>query len=135
MTKQWWTADDLDAVLTRENDDSWDGEATEATGLEFADGTGYYGQQSLGEDGWYYLKYEEVDLKHPQFGLIENVENRGGEGDGAQMWQTIRTTEPNGTVRYFERTGRFSSWGADEGWSELYEVEPYETIVTRYKKL
>lgn len=124
-----WTAAELDDVLYAENGNSWN-DTFEGSGLKFVDD-----DDTLTEDGWYYIQYEEVDLVHPDFGTIEAVSRWGGEGDGAVMGTVIKVTGNDGSERFFERTGRYSSWGADEGWSSLTEVEPYEKTVVRYRAL
>jgi hypothetical protein len=79
-------------------------------------------------------KLEEI------YGETENYEvkcedNRGGEGDGADMFYTFFIKNKiTGIIGYLEFSGRYSSWDSSY-YDECYEVQPVEVMVTQYKRV
>lgn len=64
-----------------------------------------------------------------KFGTISFVEERGGEGDGAPTYFTIKVGD-----RYFEMCGRYSSWDESTWDTDLYEVFPEEVTITKFRR-
>ena len=63
---------------------------------------------------------------------VESV--RGSEGDGADMFLTIKVTDKEtNEEQYIEFAGRYSSWDSSI-YSGSYLVEPYQELVTFYRK-
>lgn len=79
-------------------------------------------------------KLEEI------YGETENYkvlceDNRGGEGDGADMFYTfLIKNKTDGTYGYLEFSGRYSSWDSSY-YYDCYVVEPVEVLVTQYKRV
>ena len=64
--------------------------------------------------------------------IIEQVSNRGAEGDGADMFLTFKITDKEtGNIGYLEFSGRYSSWDSSE-YNERYVVQPREVTVIEY---
>lgn len=74
------------------------------------------------------------------YGETENYkviceDNRGGEGDGADMFYTFFIKNKiTGSTGYLEFSGRYSSWDSSY-YDECYVVEPVEVMVTQYKRI
>lgn len=67
--------------------------------------------------------------------IVEQVSERGAEGDGAEMYLTFKiTNKETGNTGYLEYSGRYSSWD-----SSYYEyrhiVEPQEVTIIQYKRI
>lgn len=75
---------------------------------------------------------EEIPLQVDGIGLVEREADWGGEGDGAETGRVVRVTDEDGDARYFEQTGRYSSWDSTY-YGDWYEVEPFEKTVVRYR--
>lgn len=79
-------------------------------------------------------KLEEI------YGETENYkvlceDNRGGEGDGADMFYTfLIKNKTDDTYGYLEFSGRYSSWDSSY-YYDCYVVEPVEVLVTQYKRV
>lgn len=79
-------------------------------------------------------KLEEI------YGETENYkviceDNRGGEGDGADMFYTFLVqNKTDGAYGYLEFSGRYSSWDSSY-YDECYIVEPVQVMVTQYKRI
>ena len=66
--------------------------------------------------------------------IVEQVSERGGEGDGAEMFLTFKITDKEtNTVGYLEYSGRYSSWDSSY-YDEYYVVLPQEVTVVQYMK-
>lgn len=67
--------------------------------------------------------------------IIQQVSDRGAEGDGADMFLTFRIQDKvSGKIGYLEYSGRYSSWDSSE-YYESYAVEPKEVMVIEYHRL
>lgn len=79
-------------------------------------------------------KLEEI------YGETENYkvlceDNRGGKGDGADMFYTfLIQNKIDGAYGYLEFSGRYSSWDSSY-YDECYVVQPEEVMVTQYKRI
>lgn len=86
-------------------------------------------EEVCGEIGYCKFKNESSNYS------IEIAESRGGEGDGAQMFCTIKfTRKSDNIVGYLEFSGRYSSWDSSS-YDSCYVVEPEEVVVTKYKRV
>lgn len=64
---------------------------------------------------------------------VESI--RGAEGDGAEMFLTIKITDKEIREEYFiEFFGRYSSWDSST-YHRSYVVEPYQEMVTFYREV
>ena len=67
--------------------------------------------------------------------IVEQVSERGGEGDGAEMFLTVKITDKETKEEYFiEFFGRYSSWDRST-YHRSYVVEPYQVMVTFYREV
>lgn len=67
--------------------------------------------------------------------IVEQVSERGGEGDGAEMFLTFKITDKEtNTVGYLEYSGRYSSWDSSE-YYDRYVVLPEEVTVIQYNRI
>ena len=82
----------------------------------------------------YYVTSEEIDFEVEGMGYVELAICWGGEGDGAETGNVVKVTAADGTERFFEQRGRYSSWDSTY-YDEWNEVEPYEKTVVRYRPL
>ena len=80
-----------------------------------------------------YLSEDEIYGESDLFAVeIEDI--RGSEGDGAEMYMTLKITDKEtNEEQYIEFLGRYSSWGSSEYYYS-YIVEPYQELVTFYRK-
>ena len=64
--------------------------------------------------------------------IVEQVSERGAEGDGADMFLTIKVTDKEtNTVGYLEYCGRYSSWD-NSYYENSYVVQPREVTIIEY---
>lgn len=71
----------------------------------------------------------------PGYGRLVYVEGyEGGEGGGEDAYQVVKLVADDGSERYFRKEGYYAShYGCD--WDgDLYEVVPYEKVVTFYDR-
>ena len=67
--------------------------------------------------------------------IVQQVSDRGSEGDGAEMFLTIKITDKEIREEYFiEFFGRYSSWDSS-CYHSSYVVEPYQEMVTFYREV
>lgn len=67
--------------------------------------------------------------------IIQQVSDRGAEGDGADMFLTFKIQDKvTGKMGYLEYSGRYSSWDSSD-YDESYAVEPKEVTVIQYQRL
>ena len=67
--------------------------------------------------------------------IVEQVSERGGEGDGADMFLTFKiTNKETGNIGYLEYSGRYSSWDSSY-YDEYYAVQPKEVTVIQYNRI
>lgn len=67
--------------------------------------------------------------------IVEQVSQRGSEGDGADMFLTFKITDKEtGKIGYLEYNGRYSSWDSSF-YDERYIVEPKEVTVIQYNRV
>ena len=60
----------------------------------------------------------------------KGVDSKGGEGQGDYACVIFKIGD-----QYFKKDGEYSSWdGMSWEYGDLYEVEPYQELVTRYRK-
>ena len=92
----------------------------------------YYSFNQLNQLGCY-LSEDEITGESDLFAVeIEDI--RGSEGDGAEMYMTLKITDKEtNEEQYIEFLGRYSSWGSSEYYYS-YIVEPYQELVTFYRK-
>lgn len=81
-----------------------------------------------------YLDEYEIQGESDFFAVeIEDV--RGSEGDGAEMYLTLKITDKEtGEEQYIEFQGRYSSWDSSNYYNS-YLVEPYQEMVTFYRPI
>jgi hypothetical protein len=93
----------------------------------------YYSFNQLKELGCY-LSEDEIYGENDFFSVeVENV--RGAEGDGAEMFLTLKITDKETDVeQYVEFQGRYSSWDSSNYYNS-YLVEPYQEMVTFYRQI
>lgn len=79
-------------------------------------------------------KLEEISGETENYKVICE-DNRGGEGDGADMFYTFLVqNKTDGAYGYLEFSGRYSSWDSSY-YDECYIVEPVQVMVTQYKRV
>lgn len=83
---------------------------------------------------WLHAFYEggEVEpelLDIPGLPKIEIADVEGGEGDGAEIWVTIKVGD-----QYFQKYGYYSSWGDSAIHGDVYEVFPKQVMRTEWSK-
>ena len=67
--------------------------------------------------------------------IVEQVSERGSEGDGADMFLTFKITDKEtGKIGFLEYNGRYSSWNSSF-YDERYIVEPKEVTVIQYNRV
>ena len=67
--------------------------------------------------------------------IVEQVSDRGSEGDGAEMFLTFKITDKEyENSGYLEYSGRYSSWDSSY-YDEYYVVLPQEVTVVQYMKV
>ena len=67
--------------------------------------------------------------------IVEQVSDRGSEGDGAEMFLTFKITDKeSNTVGYLEYSGRYSSWDSSS-YDDSYVVLPEEVTVIQYNRI
>ncbi len=67
--------------------------------------------------------------------IIQQVSDRGAEGDGADMFLTFKIQDKiSGKMGYLEYSGRYSSWDSSE-YDDAYAVEPKKVTVIQYQRL
>lgn len=67
--------------------------------------------------------------------IVEQVSERGSEGDGADMFLTFKITDKEtNTVGYLEYSGRYSSWDSSM-YDERYVVQPEEVTIIQYNRV
>lgn len=66
----------------------------------------------------------------PDLGTVKVVKTLGGDSDGAAVCVIV---ECQG--RFFQKTGRYSSWSGCEFVGPIVEVEPYEETVINYRPI
>ncbi len=78
----------------------------------------------------YFLEPEESEKY-----IAEQVDQRGSEGDGAEMFLVFKiTNKETNEIGYIEYSGRYSSW-SDSEYYKCYAVEPKEVMVIEYVKV
>lgn len=81
-----------------------------------------------------YLDEDEI-AGESDFFAVEVEDVRGSEGDGAEMYLTLKITDKETSEEYFiEFSGRYSSWDSS-CYSSSYLVEPYQEMVTFYRRI
>ena len=81
-----------------------------------------------------YLDVDEIEGENNLF-AVEVVDVRGAEGDGADMFLTLKITDKEtGEEQYIEFEGRYSSWDSSNYYNS-YLVEPYQEMVTFYRPI
>ena len=67
--------------------------------------------------------------------IIQQVSERGAEGDGADMFLTFKIQDKvSGKIGYLEYSGRYSSWVSSE-YDDAYAVEPKEVMIIKYQRV
>lgn len=67
--------------------------------------------------------------------IVQQVSDRGSEGDGAEMFLTFKITDKEtNTVGYLEYSGRYSSWDSSS-YDDSYVVLPEEVTVIQYNRI
>ena len=67
--------------------------------------------------------------------IVEQVSERGSEGDGAEMFLTFKiTNKETNVVGYLEYSGRYSSWDSSY-YENSYIVQPREVTIIEYAQL
>jgi hypothetical protein len=67
--------------------------------------------------------------------IVQQVSERGSEGDGAEMFLTFKITDKEtNTVGYLEYSGRYSSWDSSS-YDDSYVVLPREVTIIKYTKV
>ncbi len=75
------------------------------------------------------VEYGDIELTiDGQTVTAKNEEQYGGEGQGDEYWIVFRVAD-----QLFEKDGYWQSWEGGEYDGDLYEVEPYEVTVTKYR--
>jgi hypothetical protein len=70
------------------------------------------------------------------FGALTAVaidENDAGDGQDTEM--VFRVTDPDDNDRFFQKNGYYSSYESFVWDGRFFEVEPYEELVTKYRKV
>ena len=93
----------------------------------------YYSFNQLKELGCY-LSEDEIYGENENYKTeVEDV--RGSEGDGAEMFLTLKITDKETEeIQYIEFQGRYSSWDSSNYYNS-YLVEPYQEMVTFYRQI
>lgn len=81
-----------------------------------------------------YLDEDEIQGECDLY-CVEVESIRGAEGDGAEMFLTVKITDKETREEYFiEFFGRYSSWDSSS-YYKSYVVEPYQQMVTFYRPI
>ena len=79
-----------------------------------------------------YLDEDEIGGESDNF-AVEVEDIRGSEGDGAEMFMTLKIIDKETSEEtYIEFSGRYSSWDSSSYYNS-YIVEPYQEMVTFYR--
>lgn len=101
--------------------------------LKIIAGVSTYSYDRLRELGCYLCEYEICG--ESDFFAVEVEEVRGSEGDGADMFLTLKITDKEtNEEQYIEFLGRYSSWDSST-YYRVYVVEPYQEMVTFYREV
>ena len=66
---------------------------------------------------------------------VESVENFGGEGQGDEYWTVFKLTK-DGAESFWKIPGWYQSFqGGELEWSDVYQVESYERMVTDWREV
>ena len=76
----------------------------------------------------YFLEPEESEKY-----IAEQVDQRGSEGDGAEMYRTFKIKTGQEEC-YVEFSGRYSSWDSSN-YDDFYFVQPEEVMIIQYKRI
>ena len=101
---------------------------------------GYFDGNSRDEDIFYTDCGTEIDeyFLEPEESekyIVEQVDQRGSEGDGAEMFLVFKiTNKETNEIGYIEYSGRYSSW-SDSEYYKCYAVQPKEVMVIEYVKV
>lgn len=92
-----------------------------------------YSYSQLRELRCYLCEYEICGKS--DFFTVEAQDVRGAEGDGDEMFLTLKITDKEtGNEQYIEFSGRYSSWDGSNYYNS-YLVEPYQEMVTFYRPI
>lgn len=81
-----------------------------------------------------YLYVDEIEGENNLF-TVEVEDVRGSEGDGADMFLTLKIIDKETSEeQYIEFEGRYSSWDSSNYYNS-YLVEPYQEMVTFYREV
>ena len=100
---------------------------------------GYFDGNSQDEDIFYTDCGTEIDeyfleSEESEKYIAEQVDQRGSEGDGAEMFLVFKiTNKETNEIGYIEYSGRYSSW-SDSEYYKCYSVQPKEVMVIEYVK-
>ncbi len=102
--------------------------------LQMISGVTRYSYAELSRDEVYNLDEDEIQGECDTYSVqVESV--RGAEGDGAKMFLTVKITSKEDKEEYFiEFFGRYNSWDSS-CYHSSYVVEPYQELVTFYRKV
>lgn len=125
-----YTLEDFTAML--------DGESTKYTATYAEDKWGVSAgdpyDPEYSESMSYFLTEEETPFYVEGMGRVELAVKWGGQGDGALTGNVVKVTSDFGEERFFEQTGRYSSWDSTY-YGPWAEVRPVEKTVVRYAPL
>lgn len=83
---------------------------------------------------WRLEEYFTIQTESEKY-IVEQVSERGGEGDGAEMFLTFKITDKEyENSGFLEYSGRYSSWDSSE-YYDRYVVEPREVTVVQYNRI
>lgn len=67
--------------------------------------------------------------------IVQQVSERGSEGDGAEMFLTFKITDKEtNAIGYLEYSGRYSSWDSSY-YENRYIVQPREVTIIEYAEV
>ncbi len=79
------------------------------------------------ESEFYYCVEDKAEL--PSLGVVATgVDNYGGEGQGDELWVVFKVGD-----QLFEKDGYWQSWEGGTWDGDLFEVEPYEVTITKFR--
>lgn len=120
-----YTIKELDAAIENE-ETPWEG-----SWYEFEDAAS--SSRQWVDDEWIDQGFRGVDI--PGIGRAELLEQYGGEGQGDDLWQVFKVTDPEGNERIFRRTGWYASYSGGDYDGPTEAVKGVEKVITVWQPI
>lgn len=89
-----------------------------------------YGSYDTEWDELSYMLDKKGGVDVPGLGLVEKVDDYGGEGQGDDLWFVIKVTFPVGDDKFYRKSGYWVSHDGSYWDGEFEEVTPKQKTIT-----